>query len=282
MNPDAERGRRVGDRLGDVRRPDHTPSRSRAAPDRDDRAATADPAAGGHRATTPTAPPGQSVDPLRQTPPEQGGTHDRDHRPQAGAPRDLGLRRLRRGGRAHRRGTAQHLLGRVTLAPGDTVLDVAAGTGNVAIPAARMGATVVGLDLTPELFTVARRACRAGRRAGRLGARATPRSSVPRRVLPHGPVGLRRAVRAAPLGRRARAGPVCRPGGRIGLVNWTPEGFIGQLFKSSALPAALPDYSSAPPLFGNEAQSARCSPAPVWSGRSSAATTPGTSARPRT
>jgi SAM-dependent methyltransferase len=46
---------------------------------------------------------------------------------------------------------------------------------------------------------------------------------------------------------------VCRPGGRIGLVNWTPEGFIGQFFRvmSRYLPA-LPDYASAPPLWGSE------------------------------
>ena len=46
---------------------------------------------------------------------------------------------------------------------------------------------------------------------------------------------------------------VCRPGGRIGLVNWTPDGFIGQLFRvmSRYLPA-LPDYASSPPLWGSE------------------------------
>ena len=46
---------------------------------------------------------------------------------------------------------------------------------------------------------------------------------------------------------------MCRPGGRIGLVNWTPEGQIGELFKilGSYLPAP-PEYASSPPLWGNE------------------------------
>ena len=46
---------------------------------------------------------------------------------------------------------------------------------------------------------------------------------------------------------------VCRPDGRIGLVNWTPDGLIGQFFRimSRYLPAA-PDYASPPPLWGNE------------------------------
>ena len=54
---------------------------------------------------------------------------------------------------------------RVGAAPGQDLLDVATGTGNVAIPAARAGARVTGLDLTPELLEVARR--RATRRASR-------------------------------------------------------------------------------------------------------------------
>lgn len=49
-----------------------------------------------------------------------------------------------------------HLLGRVGVEPGHTVLDVATGTGNVALRAAALGAEVVGLDLTPELFETAR------------------------------------------------------------------------------------------------------------------------------
>src|SRR6185503_17300901 len=57
----------------------------------------------------------------------------------------------------------------------------------------------------------------------------------------------RHQVTAAELAR------VCRPGGRIGLVNWTPEGFIGQFFKAmSRYMPALPDYASSPPLWGSE------------------------------
>ena len=176
-----------------------------------------------------------------------------------------------------------HLLGRVPVAPGDTVLDVAAGTGNVTIRAAPAGATVVGLDLTPELFTVARR------RAEHAGVHVDwvqgDAEDLPfaRRLLRRDPVGLRRAIRAAPPGRRARAGPRLPARRAHRLVNWTPDGFIGQFFRvmSRHLPA-LPAYASAPPLWGDEGTSPRCSPAPASTGRSAAATTRGTSTRPRT
>jgi SAM-dependent methyltransferase len=146
-----------------------------------------------------------------------------------------------------------HLFARLPVAAEDTVLDVAAGTGNAAIRAARAGATVVGLDLTPELFTVARqRAERAGVSVDWVEGDAE--------ALPFGDDAFdvilsifgvqfapRHRVAAAELAR------VCRPGGRVGLVSWTPEGFIGQFFRvmSGYLPA-LPDYASAPPLWGDE------------------------------
>ena len=58
-----------------------------------------------------------------------------------------------------------HLLARAGVQAGDSVLDVAAGTGNVALLAAKAGADVVGLDLAPELFEMARARARAPGRA---------------------------------------------------------------------------------------------------------------------
>ena len=111
---------------------------------------------------------------------------------------------------------------------GQLVLDVAAGSGNVAIPAARTGASVVASDLTPELFDAGRTA------AGELeidwrqadvealpfpdAAFDTVLSCVGVMFAPHHQVSADELVR------------VCRPGGTLGLINWTPEGFIGQLF----------------------------------------------------
>jgi SAM-dependent methyltransferase len=145
------------------------------------------------------------------------------------------------------------LLARVKVTPGQEVLDVAAGTGNIAIRVAGAGAQVVGLDLTPELFDTARR------RAAEHGV-AVDWVEGDAEDLPFADQSFdcvlsvfgvqfapRHEIAARELAR------VCRPGGQIGLVNWTPEGQIGELFKilGRYLPAP-PDYASPPPLWGNE------------------------------
>jgi SAM-dependent methyltransferase len=145
------------------------------------------------------------------------------------------------------------LLHRVGITAGDDVLDVATGTGNVAIQAARAGAQVTGLDLTPELLVTARR------RADQPDvlvewvegdAEALPFDDARfDRVLSVFGVQFapRHQVVADELVR------VCRPGGRIGLVNWTPEGHIGQLFRvlGRYLPPP-PAFASPPPKWGDE------------------------------
>jgi SAM-dependent methyltransferase len=137
---------------------------------------------------------------------------------------------------------------------GDRVLDVAAGTGNAAIPAALTGADVVASDLTPELLAVGREL--AGREGAELSweegdAEALPYSdgafdvvlsSVGVMFAPHHQQAADELVR------------VCRPGGTIGLVSWTPEGFVGELFRTMK-PYAPPPPPGAqpPPLWGDEA-----------------------------
>jgi SAM-dependent methyltransferase len=150
-------------------------------------------------------------------------------------------------------GVAPKLLDRVGIDPGHDVLDVATGTGNVALRASAAGARVTALDLTPELFETARR------RARELGVDvewvAGDAEELPfedgsfDRVLsafgvqfaPRHEIAARELVR------------VCKPGGVIGLVNWTPEGAIGELFRIMGryLPPP-PAYASPPPLWGNE------------------------------
>jgi SAM-dependent methyltransferase len=133
------------------------------------------------------------------------------------------------------------------------VLDVATGTGNIAIRAAAGGAQVVGLDLTPELFGTAQR--RAEERGVAVDWVEGDAEELPfdderfDRVL--SAFGVQFAPRHEIVARELAR--VCRPGGRIGLVNWTPESPIGELFKimSRYLPPA-PDYASAPPLWGSE------------------------------
>ncbi|MGW0022191.1 class I SAM-dependent methyltransferase [Rhodococcus sp. NPDC003382] len=136
---------------------------------------------------------------------------------------------------------------------GDRVLDVAAGSGNAAIPAALTGATVVATDLTPELFETGRRdAAAAGATLTwqEADAEALPfddasfdvvLSCVGVMFAPHHQAAADELVR------------ITRPGGRIGLLSWTPEGFIGRMF-ATMKPYAPPPPPGAqpPPLWGDE------------------------------
>jgi ubiquinone/menaquinone biosynthesis C-methylase UbiE len=136
---------------------------------------------------------------------------------------------------------------------GDRVLDVAAGAGNAAIPAALRGAHVVACDLTPELLEAGREAAeRAGAQVDwqEADAEALPFADDQFDVV-LSCVGVMFAPRhEASAGELLR---VCRPGGTIGLLSWTPDGFIGQLF-ATMKPYAPPPPPGAlpPPLWGQE------------------------------
>ena len=136
---------------------------------------------------------------------------------------------------------------------GDRVLDVAAGTGNAAVPAALTGATVVASDLTPELFV-------AGREFADRHGVTVEWQEADAEALPYGDgafdvvlscVG----VMFAPHHQRAadELVRVCRPGGTIGLLSWTPQGFVGELFRTMKPYAPPPPPGSQPPpRWGDE------------------------------
>ena len=137
--------------------------------------------------------------------------------------------------------------------PGERVLDVAAGSGNAAIPAALRGAMVVATDLAPELFDVGRRlATEAGAELEwrEADAEALPfaddsfdavLSTVGVMFAPHHQVAADELVR------------VTKPGGRLALINWTPQGFIGRMFATMKPYAApLPEGAQPAPLWGDE------------------------------
>ncbi len=137
---------------------------------------------------------------------------------------------------------------------GDRVLDVAAGAGNAAIPAAFKGAHVVACDLTPELLEAGREA------AERVGAQLDW-WEADAEALPFADdqfdvvlscVGVMFAPRhQASAGEMLR---VCRPGGTVGVLSWTPDGFIGQLFATMKPYAPAPPAGALPPpLWGQEA-----------------------------
>jgi SAM-dependent methyltransferase len=137
--------------------------------------------------------------------------------------------------------------------PGDRVLDVAAGSGNAAIPAAQAGADVVACDLTPELLEAGQR--RAAQQGTHLQWRQADAEDLPFADAEFDTVMSCLGVMFAPHHRTSADEliRVCRPGGTIGLLNWTPEGFIGQMFatmKPYAPPP--PPGSQPPPLWGRE------------------------------
>jgi SAM-dependent methyltransferase len=139
------------------------------------------------------------------------------------------------------------------IGPGMTVLDVAAGTGNASIPAARTGARVTASDLTPELLEAGRASVEGEDLALEWieadaehlpfedGSFDVVMSSIGAMFAPH------HQDVADELAR------VCRPGGTIGMLNWTPEGMIGALFKTMGQFApAPPAGAQPPPLWGGE------------------------------
>lgn len=135
---------------------------------------------------------------------------------------------------------------------GDRVLDVAAGSGNAAIPAAARGATVTASDLTPRLLQ------EGARRAAELGL-SLDWQVADAEALPFEDNSFDTAVSCvgimfAPHHQRSadEVVRVVRPGGRLATINWTPEGFIGQMF-AAMKPYAPPPPPGAqpPPLWGN-------------------------------
>jgi SAM-dependent methyltransferase len=145
------------------------------------------------------------------------------------------------------------LVAACAVAPGDRVLDVGAGSGNAAIPAALAGATVIASDLTPELFEAGR--ALAAERGAELEWQQADAEALPFAHSSFDTVMSCVGVMFAPHHQRSadELVRVCRPGGTIGLLNWTPEGFIGQLF-ATMKPFAPPPPAGAspPPLWGDE------------------------------
>jgi SAM-dependent methyltransferase len=139
------------------------------------------------------------------------------------------------------------------VAPGSRVLDVATGSGNAALAAAGLGAWVTGLDLVPELLDVA--AERAAAERFRIQLVVGDAEALPfvdgtfDRVL--SVFGVQFAPRHQQVADELVR--VTVPGGRIGLVNWTPDGMIGRLLKAVGryMPPP-PDFASPPPLWGSE------------------------------
>lgn len=146
---------------------------------------------------------------------------------------------------------AENFVARVGVTAGERVLDVACGTGNVAIPAARAGATVTGIDIATNLVAQAReRAKEAGLTVhfdeGNAEELPYANESFDLAITMFGAMFAPHPERVADEFIR-----VVRPGGRIAMANWTPEGFPGQMFVISARHVKPPDVPP-PTLWGRE------------------------------
>lgn len=136
----------------------------------------------------------------------------------------------------------------------ERVLDVAAGNGNATLAAARRGAQVTSTDYVPALLE--RGAQRAQAEHLSVNFQVADAEALPFPDASFDAVLSTFGVMFAPDQERAAAemARVCRPGGRIGLANWTPQGFIGQLFKVIAAHVPPPPGLQPPPLWGTEAR----------------------------
>lgn len=147
---------------------------------------------------------------------------------------------------------AAEFVNRLNLRPGMKVLDVACGTGNLALPAARTGADVTGVDIAPNLVEQARENAKSegvNARFDEGDAEALPYddASFDAVVTMFGAMfAPRPELVAAELKR------VTRPGGSIVMVNWTPAGFIGQMFKTMGAHVTPPAGMPSPLLWGVE------------------------------
>ena len=147
----------------------------------------------------------------------------------------------------------ERLVDAAGIGPGMRVLDVAAGTGNAAIPAARRGAAVTASDLTPRLLEAgSQRPDAAGLDLEWVEADAEQlpfddasydvvMSAIGVMFAPHHQAAADELVR------------VCRPGGTLALLSWTPEGMLGDLFRTmKPFAAPPPPGAQPPPLWGSE------------------------------
>lgn len=140
----------------------------------------------------------------------------------------------------------------VDLRAGERVLDVAAGNGNATLAAARRFANVVSTDYVAHLLDKGRERAAAERLP--VEFRAADAENLPFDDGSFDVVLSTYGVMFAPNQRRAASEllRVTRPGGRIGLANWTPEGFIGQLFKTIGKHVPPPSGLASPALWGTE------------------------------
>jgi ubiquinone/menaquinone biosynthesis C-methylase UbiE len=147
---------------------------------------------------------------------------------------------------------AEEFVNRLPISRGMRVLDVACGTGNLAIPAARKGAQVTGVDIAPNLLEQARQ-----RAAVETLPATFEEGDAEKLPYPDAQFDLVMSMFGAMFAPRpervaSELARVCRPGGIIAMANWTPEGFVGKTFRLTARYVPPPEGIPAPVLWGVE------------------------------
>ena len=147
---------------------------------------------------------------------------------------------------------AGEFIARLELGADERVLDIACGTGNLTIPAARTGASVTGIDIASNLVAQAKARAAAESLAVSFdvgNAEQLPYDSgrFDTSVSMFGAMFAARPERAASELLR-----VTRSGGRVAMANWTPTGFIGQMLKATVAYAPAPAGAVSPLLWGSE------------------------------
>ena len=147
---------------------------------------------------------------------------------------------------------AADFIERLGLRPGETVLDVACGTGNLAIPSARAGARVTGVDIASNLIAEAQLEARSSGLS--IAFEVGDAEALPYRdgqfdttVTMFGAMFAYRPARAA-----AQLLRVTRSGGRIAMANWTPGSVIGDLLRAHVAVVPPPAGVPSPLLWGDE------------------------------
>ena len=148
---------------------------------------------------------------------------------------------------------ALEFLARLQLQPGTSMLDVACGAGQIAIPAARAGVKVTGIDIASNLIEQANQRAAAENLDARFedgDAEALPYEDASFDTV----VSLIGAMFAPrPDKVAAELVRVCRPGGKIVMANWTPEGHVGQMFKIIGRHVPPSPLMPSPMKWGDEA-----------------------------
>jgi SAM-dependent methyltransferase len=158
-------------------------------------------------------------------------------------------------------GGGEEFISRLGITPGATLLDVACGTGNLAVPAAKLGAVVTGVDIAANLLVQARE------RAANEGLSITfDEGDAEQLPYADGSFDFVVSMFGAMFAPRpelvaSELARVLKPGGTLAMANWNPASFTGKMFKLGGMHVPPPPGVAPPALWGDEATvRARLSP----------------------